>query len=92
MSKLKNEKYAGQQLVSSFGILEFNAEGILVEPKDLPEEAVKSLATLKGFEAIVEEKKVTKAEEPKEEAKAPEKAPEEAEKPKRSSRRNKTEE
>ena len=82
MSKIKNENLAGKQLTSSFGVLTFDGEGILTEPRDLHEDAVKALAGLKGFEVIVEEKKAVKVEEPKKEEKAPEKAPEEAEKPK----------
>lgn len=95
MGKIKNEKYASNKLVSSFGLLEFDAEGILVAPKDLGEEAVESLLKLKGFEAIVSDVKEVKGETTKQEVKAPEvpekDVTEEAEKPKRSSRKAKSE-
>jgi len=77
--KLKNELFADQILVSSFGELRFDKEGFVVEPK-LTEEVIKEIAKLGGFEIVtekaVEPKKVEKVEEPKEATKEPEKVAE----------------
>lgn len=46
MSKILNLRMKGKQLVTSFGILQFDANGIT----DLPEEQAKELLSIKGFE------------------------------------------
>lgn len=62
---LKNVKHANSKMVTSFGTLVFNEEGVVVEPKDLGQDAIEALAQLKGFEKIKVEDKAKKEEKAK---------------------------
>jgi len=91
--KLKNIKFAGKSLITSYGELKFDEEGVLVSP-EVPEAGLKALSGLKGFSleegAKKEDKKPAVApekvekDEPKEEVaeevKPAEDAPEDEEK------------
>lgn len=55
---LKNIKHANTKMITAFGELKFDSEGVVVEPKDLSDEAVEALLQLKGFEKV----EVSKAE------------------------------
>jgi hypothetical protein len=47
---LKNERYANSTLISAYGELKFDAQGIL--QTELDEQAVAALSKLKGFEKV----------------------------------------
>lgn len=52
---IKNERLAGQKVVSAFGELEFDNDGLLVT--DVSEDAEEVLASVPGFSKVEVEKK-----------------------------------
>ena len=60
MSKIINERYKGKNLVTSFGILQFDMDGIA----EVKEEFVGKLLELSGFSLAQEKEEVTQKIEP----------------------------